>query len=258
MMKITILGNGDSMGTPRVYCECPVCSEARTTGANARLRSSVWLEAEGEAPLLVDCGPDWRTQMERLGVRQVRQGLLTHAHFDHIGGLAEWADACRWRRETARLYGPAEVLAEAAERFPWIGSRLLSTPNDAGMSYGNWDIRTWKVNHGKNGYAYAYRFDDRTRGVSWAYCPDSIDLTETQKAPLRGLSLLVLGTSYYREPFPKETRSLYDVVEGLALLEELGVPSAVFTHLSHDIDVRRDYALPPRVRFAHAGLVLTV
>ncbi|WP_027091478.1 MBL fold metallo-hydrolase [Cohnella thermotolerans] len=256
-MKITFLGNGDSLGTPRVYCDCDVCKEARTTGLNVRLRPSIWLESEGEEPLLVDCGPDWRTQMEKLGVRSVRHGLLTHAHFDHIGGLVEWADGCRWREETADLRAPSEVLAEVVQRFPWLESRFRMIAVDGGWSYGGWSVQPWKVNHGKNGFAYAYRFQRQDgSGRAWAYCPDSFDLSEAEKAPLRGLELLVLGTSFYEEPYPRETRSLYDVREGLKLAEEVGAEQAIFTHLSHDIDLRKDYGLPAGIRFAREGLIV--
>lgn len=247
------------MGTPRVYCDCAVCEEARRGGANVRRRSSIWLNTAAEAPLLVDCGPDWRQQMERLGVRRVERALLTHAHIDHIGGLAEWADACRWLDATAELHAPAEVLADVGVRYPWIGGRLLQRPLDpaGGLSYGGWSIRAWKVNHGKNGYSYAYRFD-HPAGGAFAYCPDSIDLTDDQKRPLHGLSLLLLGTSFYKEPYPAETRSVYDVKEGLLLAEEVGAAAVVFTHLSHDIDARRDYGLPDWASFAREGMTLTV
>lgn len=257
-MEITFLGQGDSLGTPRVYCGCGVCEEARTTGANRRLRSSLWLREEGEQPLLLDCGPDWREQMEAIGARGASRGLLTHAHFDHIGGLVDWEDACRWTDATADVHAPLEVLEEVRERFPWIGSRLKMHANDGGMVYGRWNIRPWKVNHGKNGYAYAYRFQHQDTGKAWAYCSDSINLPETQKAPLRGLDLLVLGTSFVLEPYPMETRSVYDMKEGLALAEEVGAGQVLFTHLSHDVDVRRDYNLPAHVRLAETGMTVTV
>lgn len=258
-MRITFLGNGDSLGTPRVYCDCGVCMEARTTGVNVRLRPSVWLEEDGEEPLLVDCGPDWRKQMERLGVRQVKLGLLTHAHYDHIGGLVEWADACRWLDMTAELRAPAEVLGDVKGRFPWVGGRLKMTACDDGWNYGGWRVTTWRVNHGKNGFAYAYRFEKQDgSGRAWAYCPDSFDLSDAEKQPLRGLSLLVLGTSFYEEPYPRDTRSLYDVREGIQLAAEVGAERTVFTHQSHDIDLRKDYGLPEGVRFALEGMTVEV
>jgi len=135
-MEVTFLGNGDSLGTPRVYCDCEVCEEARIGGLNRRYRSSLLLETEGEPPLLLDCGPDWRGQMEAIGCRGISQALITHAHFDHIGGLTEWADACRWRQERGALYAPQEVIQSIVERFPWIVGQLSMTANDEGMNYG--------------------------------------------------------------------------------------------------------------------------
>lgn len=257
-MRITFLGQGDSMGTPRVYCECTVCEEARTTGANIRLRSSLLLETEGLSPLLLDCGPDWRVQMERQGLRHIQQALVTHAHFDHIGGLTEWADACRWREEKAEVFAPREVLSEIRQRFPWIERQFTMTENDSGLNYGLWRVTPWKVNHGKNGYSYAYRFDHKERNISWVYCSDSIQLTETQKAPLAGLALMVLGTNYVEEKYPMDTRSVYDMREGLQLAEEMKPERVIFTHLSHDVDVRSDYELPSHVKLATTGMIVTV
>lgn len=246
------------MGTPRVYCDCVVCEEARTTGANRRLRPSVLLEEEDQAPLLLDCGPDWREQMEARGMRSVSQALITHAHFDHIGGLTEWADACRWQERSGKLYAPREVIGEIEARFPWIGKQLSMIANDEGMTYGGWRIVPWRVNHGKNGYSYAYRFENRQGRGDWAYCSDAIQLTGEQKAPLFGLSLLVLGTSFAVEPFAMETRSVYDVSEGLELARETKPERTIFTHLSHDIDVRKDYGLPSNVALAASGLSLSL
>jgi len=257
-MRLTFLGNGDSMGTPRVYCSCGTCEEARTGGENVRFRSSLLLEEEGCPPLLLDCGPDWRGQMENLGLRNVSRALITHAHFDHIGGLTEWADACRWTETRGLLGAPKEVIGEIVSRFPWIGKQLEMKENDEGEAYGPWTIVPWRVNHGKNGYSYSYRFDRRDDGAAWAYCSDAINLTEEQKRPLKGLKLLVLGTSFAEEFYPMDTRSVYDMKEGLALAREVGAGNVVFTHLSHDVDARRDYGLPAGVRLSRTGLRIDV
>lgn len=249
--SLLFLGTGDSLGVPRVYCDCPVCAEARATGANVRLRSSALLETP-EGPLLIDCGPDWRRQMETLGCRRTERVLLTHAHIDHIGGLPEWADACRWLGTKGRAYAPASVFDIVRRMYPWLETQLIYEPIDDGWSFGGWRVAPWRVNHGKNGHAYAYRFEGN--GFRWAYCPDSIGLTGEQKQPLFGLDLLVLGTSYFREDAAYDTRSVYDIAEAAELLAEIEPGLTRFTHMSHGIDVRAGYLLPARSALASAGM----
>ncbi|MEF2967042.1 MBL fold metallo-hydrolase [Paenibacillus sp. M1] len=250
MERLIFLGTGDAMGVPRVYCDCAVCAEARQGGINRRYRSSVSVEG-ADGGFLIDCGPDWRSAMEGRGQRFAGDILVTHAHFDHIGGLPEWADACRWLGQRGRLYAPSEVLDTITAQFPWLERNLELHAVDGGALLAGWEIRGWKVNHGKNGYSYAYRLEKS--GFAWGYCPDSIALPLEQRRPLAGLDLLVLGTSFYHEQAEFSTRSVYDVKEALELLKELTPKRTVFTHMSHDIDLRRDYGLPAGVEYADTG-----
>lgn len=261
------------MGVPRMYCECAICMEARLSGVNRRFRSLVSVEQAGdkdnpkirsnrdlenrntgEDGFLIDCGPDWRGCMERRGQRFAGQVLVTHAHFDHIGGLPEWADACRWLERKGQLYAPQEVLDTISEQFPWLNRHIDVHAVDEGVTLAGWQIRGWKVHHGKNGFSYAYRLEKN--GYAWAYCPDSIALPPEQRRPLAGLDLLVLGTSFYHEEAEFSTRSVYDVTEALELLEEVQPKRTIFTHMSHDLDLRRDYRLPEGVEFAMTGMVV--
>lgn len=249
--RLTFLGTGDAMGVPRVYCDCRVCQEARTAGVNRRLRSSVSVEtAEGE--IWIDCGPDWRAQMERRGSRELSRLLLTHAHFDHMGGLPEWADACRWTRKKGELYGPGEVLETVDSQYPWLKNHLKFHSLAEPFHFGGWAVSFRKMNHGKNGFSYAYRWDKP--GYSWAYCPDSIDLQGEQREFLRSLDLLVLGTSFYREDAAFESRSVYDMVEAIELTADICPASVRFTHMSHGVDIREEYPLPEGFQLAKAGM----
>ena len=67
-----------------IGCGCDVCKSADPR--DKRLRASVLVEYGG-LTILVDCGPDFRYQMLRAGVRHLDAILLTHNHLDHTGGL---------------------------------------------------------------------------------------------------------------------------------------------------------------------------
>ncbi|ASA19583.1 MBL fold metallo-hydrolase [Paenibacillus donghaensis] len=253
MDTLVFLGTGDAMGVPRVYCNCNICTEARTDGDNIRLRSSVLID-NGEDVLVIDCGPDWRRQMEAEGIRSMRRLLVTHAHFDHIGGLPEWADACRWMGYKGELYAPAEIILVIQRQYPWLTSHIEMIPCDDGVELDGWQISTWKVNHGKNGYSYAFRLEKA--GYAWVYCPDSISLGPEETGRMGGADLLVLGTSFYYEAAELSTRSVYDMTEAAELLQVVKPRRAVYTHMSHDVDVNEAYILPENVTLARTGLRL--
>ncbi|MBD2869797.1 MBL fold metallo-hydrolase [Paenibacillus arenilitoris] len=258
MTKLIFRGTGDAMGVPRVYCECAVCEEARQSGRNRRFRSSAQLDIPGAGTVWIDCGPDFGKQLEAAKLRTIDVMLITHAHFDHIGGLPEYADACRWLKKRGTVYAPSEVIQEISARFPWLGNQIDFRSFDEPITLGDWKAASWRVNHGKNGYAYAFRFDHRSSGYRWAYCSDSIGLTEEQQKPLAGLDLLVLGTSFYREPFPYETRSVYDVTEAVGLTEKWGCKRTLLTHLSHDIDLEVAYPMPEGMQYAETGMAIAI
>jgi phosphoribosyl 1,2-cyclic phosphate phosphodiesterase len=86
-MRVTLLGTGDTTGTPTVGCDCDTCREAKARGVE-RSRFSVHVENErtGEC-LLVDIGPDFRHQFLTQEVDLPDAVVVTHVHFDHLDGL---------------------------------------------------------------------------------------------------------------------------------------------------------------------------
>ncbi|MFC7202791.1 MBL fold metallo-hydrolase [Haloferax namakaokahaiae] len=86
-MRVTLLGTGDTTGTPTVGCDCDTCLEARERGIE-RSRFSVHVENErtGES-LLVDFSPDFRHQFLTQDVPIPDAAIVSHIHFDHIDGL---------------------------------------------------------------------------------------------------------------------------------------------------------------------------
>lgn len=86
-MRVTLLGTGDTTGTPTVGCDCATCERAREQGIE-RSRFSVHVENErtGEC-LLVDASPDFRQQFRAADAALPDEAIITHIHFDHLDGL---------------------------------------------------------------------------------------------------------------------------------------------------------------------------
>lgn len=83
-MKITFLGTGTSQGVPVIACACKVCSSNDTK--DERFRSSVLVEINDKA-IVIDTGPDFRSQMLANNVQRLDAVLFTHEHKDHVAGL---------------------------------------------------------------------------------------------------------------------------------------------------------------------------
>ena len=86
-MEVTLLGTGDTTGTPTAGCDCDTCERARELGVE-RSRFSVHVRSErtGES-LLVDASPDFRHQFLAHDVPLPDAAVITHVHFDHLDGL---------------------------------------------------------------------------------------------------------------------------------------------------------------------------
>lgn len=84
-MKLTFLGTGTSIGVPAIGCDCEVCRS--TDPHDKRLRTSAILETDGGLRILLDCGADFRQQILTQQFTKLDAVLLTHIHYDHVGGI---------------------------------------------------------------------------------------------------------------------------------------------------------------------------
>ncbi|MEY7848822.1 MBL fold metallo-hydrolase [Natrarchaeobius sp. A-rgal3] len=115
-MRVTLLGTGDTTGTPTVGCDCETCELARERGLE-RTRFSVHVENERiDESLLIDFSPDFRTQFLREEVPLPDAAVVTHIHFDHLDGLGN----------AFRLFDSLSVYA-ADETDPATGASVAET-----------------------------------------------------------------------------------------------------------------------------------
>lgn len=115
-MRVTILGSGTSAGVPTLGCSCAVCNSADPL--NKRMRASIYLE-DHNTRLLVDCGPDFRTQAMRNGIRDVDAVILTHTHADHVNGLDDLRSYNMVHGHPISVYGTEPSLNDIRTRFAY-------------------------------------------------------------------------------------------------------------------------------------------
>jgi len=84
LMKITLLGTGDTIGTPRIGCSCDNCTAGRE-----RLRTSLLVEV-ADHHILIDTSPDLRRQLLLQGSPHIDAVVWTHGHYDHYAGYGEF------------------------------------------------------------------------------------------------------------------------------------------------------------------------
>jgi phosphoribosyl 1,2-cyclic phosphate phosphodiesterase len=104
-MKITLLGTGDAVGTPKIGCSCPACMDAHAGGKSRRLRFSVLVESQA-GRILIDTSPDLRWQMLKLGISHIDGVIWTHSHYDHYAGFGDFHRI----QNDVHVYGPPDTL----------------------------------------------------------------------------------------------------------------------------------------------------
>ncbi|MGZ3837241.1 MAG: MBL fold metallo-hydrolase [Flavisolibacter sp.] len=253
-LKITFLGSGTSSGVPMIACNCAVCTS--THSKDKRLRSSI-LVASPATTLVVDTTPDFRYQMLREKVQHLDAVLFTHPHKDHIAGLDDVRAFNFFQEQAMQVYANQMTIdalmrefayAFADKKYPGVPNLELNSITEEPFCIGDIPIIPILVWHLKMP-VYGFRFGKFT------YITDANRIDEAEKEKIRGSEIVVINA------LRKEKHiSHYALEEAVALVQELGVPRAYFTHISHQLGKHREVeaTLPRGIHLAYDGLVLEV
>jgi Metal-dependent hydrolases of the beta-lactamase superfamily I len=235
-----------------IGCSCEVCTS--TDEKDKRLRSSIMVES-ATTTIVIDTTPDFRYQMLRANVKKLDAVLFTHPHKDHIAGLDDVRAYNYFQKKEMDLY--ANSLTEEAikrefayafsdKKYPGIPNLNLITIDDKPFTVGDIPVIPILVWHLKMP-VLGFRFGKFT------YITDANKIDDAEKQKIKGSGAMVLNA------LRKETHiSHFTLDEAVAMVQELGVPLAYFTHISHQLGRNQviNDNLPPGIQLAFDGQVL--
>jgi phosphoribosyl 1,2-cyclic phosphate phosphodiesterase len=140
-MRIVLLGTGDAIGTPKVGCDCAVCTHALRCGIS-RLRTSILVQ-NGTASLLIDTSPDLRAQLLSSGSPVIDAVCWTHGHYDHYSGYGEFYRV----QKPPAAYAPVEVLDYCARYFDFLSFDRVSVRPFEPIDIRGITVTFFPVNH---------------------------------------------------------------------------------------------------------------
>lgn len=235
-----------------IGCECDVCLSADKN--DTRLRSSILVQS-ATTTLVVDTGPDFRYQMLRENVKTIDAVLFTHPHRDHIAGLDDIRAFNFFLRRPIDIY--ADSLSEEAIRrdfyyafadnkYPGLPELVLHTITQEPFVVGDIPVTPVMVWHLKMP-VMAYRFGDIT------YITDANHVDESEKQKIRGSKVLVVNALRKQKHI-----SHYTLEEAIDLVNELQIPEAWLTHISHQMGLHAEVEaeLPENIHLAYDRLKL--
>ncbi|ADY35577.1 beta-lactamase domain protein [Phocaeicola salanitronis DSM 18170] len=258
-MKITVLGSGTSTGVPQVGCTCPVCTS--TDPHDKRLRCSGLIETQG-VRILIDCGPDFREQSLRLPDFQPIDGvLITHEHYDHVGGLDDLRPFCHFRdvpvyaeqytadRLKTRIpYCFAEHPYPGVPRIPLAEVEPYVPFKVTGGAGQEVEVVPLRVIHGRLPIL-GFRIG------KMAWITDMTEMPAETYACLEGLDCLFMN-ALRLTPHPTHQ----SLSQALEQVERIRPRKAYFIHASHQLGMHAEVeaTLPPHVRLAYDGLTVEI
>ncbi len=282
--KLTFLGSGTSQGIPIIGCNCPVCKS--TDPRDKRLRASALVRWKG-LTILIDCGPDFRTQMLREGVDHLDAVLLTHNHKDHTGGVDDLRSFNLIEAKPVNIYCEEYVMKALRQEYSYAFAekKYPGSPE--------WNIHL--IDSSKPFKVHSNAEDDDLRWVSgqgyfrtpaapcdplppvevipiqgWhhkekvlsvlgfrfgnvAYITDMNQVEESEFDKLKGLDAVTVNCVKRGTHF-----SHFSLNEALEFFERVGAKESYITHISHLLPAYAEFEkeLPPHVHLAYDGLTI--
>ena len=250
--RIVFLGTGTSEGVPRVSCltnpdsDCPVCPDAVKPGSpNRRRNTSLLIQrnfCDGRTSnIVIDAGKFFYESAIQLfpkfDVRTIDALVITHAHFDAVGGFDDLRDWTNNAQVSLPIFLREVDLQVVEKLFYYLVDRSkqtgggvaklkFNTIDSTPFSADGLELTPLPVEHGKNWECFGYRFGD----VS--YISDASAISEKTAELVQGSTILVLDALR-----PARTHGThFTLEEAIAQVRRLGAKRTLLIDATHDID----------------------
>ena len=254
-MKLTFLGTGTSTGVPVIGCDCKVCQSRDPK--DCRLRSSALIETADGTTILIDAGPDFRQQILRQGTKRIDAILLTHEHYDHVGGLDDVRGLNYSMHTDAEIYAQDRVLkavrhnlyyAFSKKRYPGVPSISLHCISEHSFTAAGVKVWPLSVLHDKLPII-GFRIG------KLAYVTDASVVPQDTIAAMSGVDMLVINALG-----PDTHHSHMSLEQAISVARQVDARQTFFTHMSHKMGLYawRNPSLPPNMSLAYDGLTVNV
>lgn len=221
-MKLTLLGTGDAIGTPKIGCTCPQCVHAEKTGTG-RLRTSLLFEKDGKH-LLIDSTPDLRQQLLRAGSPHIDAVIWTHGHYDHFMGFGEFYRV----QKIPPVFAPAPVLDYCGNTFRFLSFDRIAVEPYVPFELFGITITPFMVRH-PPAFTCGYVFE--ADGVRIGYTSDTNrDIPKQGLDLLENLDLLLLDALV---PSRITITKHMNYLDACTLADQLHPKDFRCTHISH-------------------------
>ncbi len=253
-MELIFLGTGTSTGVPQLMCDCPTCVSADPR--DKRMRASAVLKVDGYN-LLIDCGPDFRSQLLTLGHKFPLDALLiTHTHYDHVGGIDDLRPYCH--PNDFPVYCKPDVADDLRNRIPYSFAEnpypgvprfeLHEIDEAKPFHFNEIEIKPLPVNHYKL-EILGYKIGNL------AYITDAKAISESTEELVKGIDTLVINALRH-EPHVSHF-SLQDALDFIARVKPR---IAYLTHFAHQLGCHAavESTLPAGVHLAYDNLSISI
>ncbi len=225
-MKVTFLGTGTSMGVPvsgSFGREIP-SGDFR----DIRYRTSIWVQTD-QSSILIDAGPEFRLQSIRSGIRRIDLLLITHEHYDHIGGLDDLRPYNYMQKSAIPVITTPGCKESIHRRYDYMfepgktpGSVDLNIETSSQVvQLNDCKITPIPVMHGHL-KIYGFRINDL------AYVTDASYIPEESLKLIEGCKVLILNALRWEPKHPTH----FTIPEAVEVAKKTGIPEVYFVHMS--------------------------